>query len=53
MTDNVACEVEGILSALHLVCGMSLQDSSVKKFYVLTDCRSALDVVVRYCSVIY
>ena len=51
MTDNVACEVEGILSALHLVSGMSLEDSSVKKFYVLTDCRSALDVVVNQSDI--
>ena len=29
MTDNVACEVEDILSALHLVCGMSLEEWSV------------------------
>ena len=44
--DNVECEVEGILGAFHLLCNMSIEDSYVSKFYVLTHCGSTLDVLV-------
>ena len=43
MVDNVACEVEGILYALEIV---SQDRKGGEKVHVLTDCKSAIDILV-------
>ena len=44
MVDNVACEVEGVLSALEMIGNN--EESVLDKVYVLTDCKSAVDILV-------
>ena len=44
MVDNVACEVEGILYALEIV---SQDRKGGEKVHVLTDCKSAIDILVE------
>ena len=45
MVDNVACEVEGVLRALEMIIEECKKDKTVEKGYVLTDCKSAIDIL--------
>ena len=47
MVDNVKCEIEGIVCALEQIVDIIKNDASSKDCYILTDCQSALDVVVN------
>ena len=47
MTDNVTCEVQGIVEALNLIVGRSETDRGVDAAYVFTDCQSAVDILIK------
>ena len=47
MTDNVSCEVRGIVEALKLIVERSHTDTSISAAYVFTDCQSAIDILVN------
>ena len=48
VTENVQCEVVGVVRALELaVERIESQTYSIKHCYVLTDCKSAVDIVCR------
>ena len=47
MTDNVSCEVHGIVEALKLIVERSHTDTSISAAYVFTDCQSAIDILVN------
>ena len=45
--DNVKCEIEGVVSALQLLVERCRADRGSGQCYILTDCQSAVDVVVN------
>ena len=45
--DNVACEVEGVVCALEMLVEQSRHDLGSGLCYILTDCQSAVDIVVN------
>ena len=47
MTDNVTCEVEGIVQALNLIVDRSQTDRGIDAAYVFTDCQSAIDILSK------
>ena len=47
MTDNVTCEVQGIVEALKMIADRSRSDRSINAAYVLTDCQSAIDILTK------
>ena len=52
VTENVQCEVVGIVKALELaVEKFESQPSSIKNCYILTDCKSAVDIVCKQNNV--
>ena len=47
MVDNVRCEVEGVVLALELLVQRCNVDVGSGVSYILTDCQSAIDIVVN------
>ena len=47
MTDNVNCELRGIIEALKLMVVKCSSDNSINKIFVFTDCRSAMDILAK------
>ena len=47
MTDNVNCELRGIIEALKLMVVKCSSDKSITKIFVFTDCRSAIDILAK------
>ena len=45
--DNVTCEIEGVLSALEMLVEQVRDDKGSGSCFFLTDCQSAVDVVVN------
>ena len=45
MTDNVNCELRGIIEALKLLMVVKCSsDNGINKIFVFTDCRSAMNI---------
>ena len=44
--DNVRCEIEGVVAALDMLVKKCRTDEGSKICYILTDCKSAVDVLV-------
>ena len=47
VTENVQCEVEGVVRALQSVVEVSEADREISQCYILTDCKSAVDIVCK------
>ena len=47
VVENVQCEVEGIVKALEISSSICETRKSIKKCYIFTDCKSAIDIVCK------
>ena len=48
---NVQCEVEGIIRALELTLEACESQSTINKCYILSDCKSAVDIVCKHNNI--
>ncbi len=47
VAENVQCEVEGVVRALELTVEECEKDNNIKNCIILTDCKSAVDIICK------